>query len=265
LSTSNIHIIRSLWGFRDHTYKEIPPMPLHSNEVVYVWGKENEAMLKKRGFETRYVEEETSPFAYDVLELIYERKLIALDLALKEFGEVIMLDWDCHILKPLDNNFLHELRKKPVQVPLYAQHEDCYNALYEAMPKNHPTLNDSISDKIENHLRIITKGFLKWNWKWEEGLISPNFSFVYSNDITLGKKLIDIAIRDKMEGCVEEHAMLVYADCSLDEYIEKHHPTCLFGVSNSILDTETKVGLIQSKFNNYINNKLKMKIYYEHI
>jgi len=99
-------IIRSLWGFRDHTYNEIPPLPSHPNEIVYVWGKENEAMLKKRGFETRYVEEETSPFAYEVLELIYERKLIALDLALKEFGEVIMLDWDCYLLRPLDDNFL---------------------------------------------------------------------------------------------------------------------------------------------------------------
>ena len=84
---STIKIIRSLWGFRDHTYREIPPTPLHPNEIVYVWGRDNEKMLKKRGFETRYVEEETSPFAYEVLELIYERKLIALDLALKEFGE----------------------------------------------------------------------------------------------------------------------------------------------------------------------------------
>ena len=263
---SNIKIIRSLWGFRDHTYNEIPPMPLLQNEVVYVWGKENEAMLKERGFETRYVEEESSPFAYEILELIYERKLIALDLALKEFGEVIMLDWDCHLLKPLDDDFMESLRQKPIQVPLYAQHKDCYNALYDAMPKNHPLFKDPTEiNKVEDHLRIITKGFLKWNWEWDEGLISPNFSFVYSRDVTLGEKLIEIAVRDKMEGCVEEHAMLVYANCSMEEYIEKYHPTCLYGVSNKILESNTKIGRIQREFNYYIEKNLKMNIYYEHI
>ena len=259
-------IIRSLWGYREHTFNEIPKFPLHPNEIVYVWGKENEAMLKKRGFETRYVEEEKSPFAYEILELIYERKLIALDLALKEFGEVILLDWDCYILRPLDDNFYSELRKKPIQCPLYAQHPDCYDALYESIPKNHPSLNNSNeSNKIENHLDIISRGFLKWNWKLGESLISPNFGFFYSRDITIGKKLIDIAVKNNIEGCVEEHAMFIYADCTLDKYIEKYHPTCLLGVSDEALNTTTRIGKVQSNFNNYIKSKLKMNIYYEHI
>tara|TARA_R110002167_G_scaffold124253_1_gene303594 strand:+ start:1830 stop:2624 length:795 start_codon:yes stop_codon:yes gene_type:complete len=263
----NIKIIRFLWGHRKNTLDEIPKFPLYpKNEIVYVWGKENEILLKERGYKTRYVEEETSPYAYDLLELIYERKVIALDLALKEFGEVILLDWDCYILRPLDNNFLTELRKKPIQVPLYTQHKDCYNALYEVIPENHPWFKDPKEHAhLEKHLNIITRGFLKWNWEWEEGLISPNFGFVYSRDITLGEKLIKIGIDNNMEGCVEEHAMFVYADCSLDEYIKKFHPTCLLGVSDEVTHDDTRIGKIQNKFNTYIKNNLKMDIYFEHI
>jgi len=263
----NIKIIRFLWGYRENTLKEIPLFPLYpKNEIVYVWGKENERLLKERGYETRYVEEESSPYAYDLLELIYERKVVALDLALKEFGEVLMLDWDCYILRPLDNNFLNELRKKPIQCPLYAQHQDCYNALYEVIPPNHPWFQDPEEhDHLENHLRIITKGFLKWHWKWEEGLISPNFGFFYSNDPTIGEKLIDIGIKNNMEGCVEEHAMFVYANCSLEEYIEKYHPTSLLGVSDRVTKQNTRIGNIQRKFNNHIKDNLKMNIYFEHI
>ena len=265
IGMSTIKIIRSLWGYRDYTYNEIPPVPTHPNEVVYVWGKENEAMLKKRGFETRYVEEETSPFAYDVLELIYERKLIALDLALKEFGEVLMLDWDCYVLRPLDESFFKQLRKNPVQVPLYIQHEDCYNVLYKSIPKDHFLFNiPEEQNQLENHLRIITKGFLKWHWKWENGLVSPNFGFVYSRDITLGEKLIKIAVDNDIEGCVEEHATFLYADCSLDEYIKTYQPTVCYGVSNRAL-TGSKISKIQKKFNDYMSTKLKMDIYCEHI
>lgn len=263
---SSIKIIRSLWGFRDHTYREIPPVPLHPNEIVYVWGRENENMLKERGFETRYVTEETSPFAHEVLELIYERKLIALDLALKEFGEVIMLDWDCYVLRPFDKEFITELRKKPIQIPLYIQHEDCYNALYESIPKDHPVFNNPDEhNQIENHLRIITKGFLKWHWKWENGLVSPNFGFVYSSDVTLGEKLTKIAVDNNIEGCVEEHATFLYADCTLEEYIKQYQPTCTYGVSNRALQNNSKVSKIQKKFNDYMDKQLNMDIYCEHI
>ena len=83
-------------------------------------GKDNETELKSRGYETRFVEEETSPFAYDLLELIYGSIDSSFALALKEYGEVILLDWDCYILRPLDDDFYKELRKKPIQCPLYA-------------------------------------------------------------------------------------------------------------------------------------------------
>ena len=40
-------IIRVLWG--DKINDEIPPFPLLENEVVYVWGEENNQMLLDRG------------------------------------------------------------------------------------------------------------------------------------------------------------------------------------------------------------------------
>jgi hypothetical protein len=107
--------------------------------------------------------------------------------------------------------------------------------------------------------------FLKWNWKWENGLVSPNFGFVYSRDITLGEKLIKIAVDNDIEGCVEEHATFLYADCTLDEYIKNYQPLVTYGVSNKALTNGSKVSKLQKRFNDYMDTQLKMNIYCEHI
>ena len=96
-------------------------------------------------------------------------------------------------------------------------------------------------------------------------LVSPNFGFVYSSDVTLGEKLTKIAVDNNIEGCVEEHATFLYADCTLEEYIKQYQPTCTYGVSNRALQNNSKVSKIQKKFNDYMDKQLNMDIYCEHI
>ena len=77
-------LIRALWGNREDIREEVPTTP--DDSVVYVWGKDNLNYLKSLGYETRFVE--------DTIESDYMFKLIALDLAFKEFYYCMFLDWD---------------------------------------------------------------------------------------------------------------------------------------------------------------------------
>ena len=85
-------IIRVLWGNKINN--EIPKIPLLKNEVVYVWGKENNKMLLERGYETRLLDVSIFEDEYNH----FGKKLYALNEALKVFNEVLLLDWDCYLL-----------------------------------------------------------------------------------------------------------------------------------------------------------------------
>jgi hypothetical protein len=183
--------------------------------------------------------------------------LIALKLALEEFKEVMMLDWDCYILRPLDAQFYEYLKNKPVQCPLYSQHTRVVPALLEAFPDP--------SDKLNQFFLKMEEGFNKYSWELENGLVSPNFSMVYTRDIALGQVLLDIAIENKLEGCIEEHAFYIYSNCTLEEYLEKYQPYFVQGVSQDRTNHDLMISKVQSHLNNYIDSKLSMDIYLKHI
>ena len=134
---SKLKFIRTWWGDQQDKWLEVPKIPLISseNEIVYVWGKENLNKFKERGYNCVLMEEDEFNG-----KSIYGKKLTVLNKALKEWGEVLMLDWDCYLSSPLDDNFYTMLSKKPIQVPLYAHHKEPDIALLEAIPDNHPIL-----------------------------------------------------------------------------------------------------------------------------
>ena len=163
-------IIRVLWG--NDINHEIPPCPLMDNEVVYVWGDENNQMMIDRGWETRPYH---TSFLFEGKYNAFGKKLLALKEAMDEFGEVLLLDWDCHLIKPLDKKFYNTLKTKPVQIPLYIQHKDTKDAILEILPPNQ-------SIELQKELDILGKGFKKYGWEWEDGYVAPNFGFVYCRD-----------------------------------------------------------------------------------
>lgn len=245
-----IKIIRCLWG--DKVLREIPPIPTIDNQIVYVWGRENEKFLRQRGYEVRFMEEDGYSDTYDSQ---FHKKLIALDLSLQEFGEVLLLDWDCHILRPLDETFFRYIKENPIQVPLYSQCIETKKGWNEICEGGE---NESFYD-------ISEVNFNKHSWKHDNMLVTPNFCYVYSRDKEFGKKLIDITLNNNILGCIEEHAMFIYSNCDLNTYINRYQPKVVRGVSNDNMDTDFEITKTQKRLNDYLDTKIEMDIYLKHI
>lgn len=255
---TKVKIVRALWlnNKSNDVFREIPTIPTIENQVVYVWGMDTQLHLKKLGYETRLV---TDTRFDEQTSTEYGRKLVAMDMALKEFGEVLLMDWDCHILRPLDDNFYGMLSEKETQCPLYCQHKRTVYSLMEALPKykDDPSFNSFASDMQVN--------FGKYSWTFGDGLATPNFGCVYSRDVNFAKDLIDISISNNITGCVEEHAMWIYAGCSMEEYIERYHPRFVQGVSDDRTDHEFIISKVQRALNKHISETINMDLYIKHI
>lgn len=260
---STIKIIRTFFGDNHDSKKEISPFPtLPLDEIVYVWGEENQKYIIDKGFEIRPVSDDLYPY-FNSYHTRYGRKLVALKLALEEFDEVIMLDWDCYLLRPLDNNFYKYLEDKPIQCPLYSHHINTAKS-FIARKELQP-----VSDKQQEWWEVIEKELVKYNWKYKKDtLITPNFGFVYSRDKEFGNDLLDIALEYKLKGCIEEHAMFIYADCSFEEYLLLYQPLVVQGVTqdNDLSSFPINfAGRVQQRFNKHMDTLLNMDLYLKHI
>jgi|TARA_B110000908_G_C10217821_1_gene433687 hypothetical protein len=249
-----IKIVRVLWG--DQVNFEVPRIPLYpEQEVVYCFDYKSYWFVSDLGYDARLVKEDI--FAGSKLNN-FGRKLQALDIALQEFDEVLLLDWDCYILRPLDKNFYDSLKEKPIQIPLYIQHKDTKAAILEVIPKEQP-------QALKDELTLLEEGFHKYGWEWEEGIVAPNFGFVYCRDKSFGKKLLDITIKNDLTSVVDEFATLIYADCTLEEYIEKYAPRVLKGRADQMLIYDYRLHVISRKFNKWLDTKINIKSYFEHV
>jgi len=262
LNTSKIKIIRTWWGSHEDKWVDVPKIPLYDNEVVYVWGEKNKEKLEERGYACIAMGDNN--FSGNN---VYGKKLQALDIALKHWGEVLMLDWDCFISKPLDLVFRQLLNSKPIQVPLYAHYKEPMFALLSAIPDNHPILQtDETYSRIINELSTLENQIPHYHWKWGEGLIIPNFGCVYSRDENFGADLIKIVEENNIKGLVEEFAMWKYANCSMEEYIEQFQPNYVLGVADSkLIQQEFNIQIIQKQFNDYLKSQINFKPYLEHV
>ncbi len=250
-----IKIIRVLWG--GNVNHEIPRIPLYpEQEVVYCFDYESFWFIQELGYEAKLVKD--TKFDGKKGYNKFGRKLQALDLALQEFGEVLLLDWDCFILKPFDKNFYDSLKEKPIQIPLYIQHKDTKNAVLEMLVKDQ-------SPSLLRELEDLEVGMNKYGWEWEEGVIAPNFGFVYCRDKSFGKKLVDIALEHNLNSVVDEFATLIYVDCTLEEYIEKYVPRVVKGRSDQMIIYDTRIHKLSRKFSKWLDTKVNITNYFEHV
>jgi hypothetical protein len=250
-----IKIIRVLWG--GNVNHEIPRIPLYpEQEVVYCFDYESFWFIQELGYEAKLVKD--TKFDGKKGYNKFGRKLQALDLVLQEFGEVLLLDWDCFILKPFDKNFYDSLKEKPIQIPLYIQHKDTKNAVLEMLVKDQ-------SPSLLRELEDLEVGMNKYGWEWEEGVIAPNFGFVYCRDKSFGKKLVDIALEHNLNSVVDEFATLIYVDCTLEEYIEKYVPRVVKGRSDQMIIYDTRIHKLSRKFSKWLDTKVDITNYFEHV
>jgi hypothetical protein len=267
---NEIIIIRALWGNNPRTLKEIFPFPIFKKEIVYVWGRENHDFLKERGFTTVLMGDDFSSPKYSTIHTQYYHKLEAIQKANNDYTEFIFLDWDCYLLRPLDNFFYQTLKEgNDTQVAIYAYNDAKYLGIPKLIMAQHKHLpKPTISEDLRIYMLEQEKQLRKYNWKQDNLLISPNFGFFYTRRPNIGNELMQIAQDNQIENCIEEHAMYLWANCSLDEFIKKYEPKILQGTSDEArtslyaYDYENDPVI---KINKYISSMVNKVIYLKHI
>jgi hypothetical protein len=229
-------IVRALWG--EFIFAE---EPLH-DELVFVWGSHNEKKLQSRGFKTFLMPDEefteTSKFY---------KKLLCWKEASLLFDEFLFLDWDVKSLKNLDENFWKNLRKREISMPTYSY------------PKEYMDLTDGLEDPGARRWTNVQIEEMKKHEGWVLGdaKIFPNAGFLYCRNKQFPEELIQIAKKYEMQTLIEEFAMWRWANCSLEEYIERHEPSSIFGRP---IDTLFNLGPISRRVERPLHELIKCKI-----
>jgi hypothetical protein len=204
-----------------------------------VYGTENQNFLNSLGYKTILVSEKSSVYDKNLLE----HKLDVLSLGYQNFGEVLFLDWDIKLLKPLDHNFISNL--KSPSMPIYSY------------PKEY---HEYMKEDIE-----FIKQMKKYSWEWGDALVLPNASFMYVNDFDLGKELKEIHRRNNFHTLVDEFSFFVYCNCTMEEYIKKFNSVSLFGRSDTQMFRLNDDWVnTSSLLNSHISSTVDMDVYFEH-
>ena len=269
---NKIPIIRALWGSVPRSKSEVFRKPIFANEIVVVWGQDNYEYLTKLGYQTVVADYGITDARYSTIHSHFMHKLLAIQHASKIYDEFIFLDWDCYLLKPMDDNFYQELRDgNEVQVPLYAYHNRPGIGIIDVMthPANERYDNKPSEDLIE-YIKSHEEQLRKYCWEYEDTLVTPNFSFFYTRLPKVCDELIEITLENNILNCIEEHAFFKWTNCTLDEYIERFEPTITYGTH-----PDTRTHMLRGgydvendpviKINKYIETKVNKNIYFKHI
>lgn len=241
-----MEIVRIFWGDDARILKEIPNRPIFNKEVVLTNSLEKIPLFEKRGYRTVYFDFNQS---WSTPTLQYNYKLEGIAIADELFNEYLFLDWDVEVLKELDSSFFDRIRVKPFSVPLYS------------FPYNYFESLESTNDLNRlKWIKLQEKFLHKYSWNLSNNWILPNFGFYYSNNIKIGKKLLDISKKLNLQTCVEEFALFYYLNCSLQTYIQNYEPFCIWGRAEDTLIHPSQKQLHKSILS--LENK---DIYFKHI
>jgi hypothetical protein len=269
---NKIPIVRALWGDVERTRNEVFQNPIFTDEIVITWGVENETFLKSLGYKVVCLSEFSSDASYSTIHSHFMHKLLAVQHAGKIFNEFIFLDWDCYLAKPLDDHFYQQLQKgNDIQVPLYAYHDSEGIGIVDIMTHSaQERYNNEAPPELLAYIASHEAQLRKYSWKFENMLVTPNFSFFYTRNPNVGEELIKIATENNILNCIEEHAFYLFANCTVDEYIVKFEPSVTYGTHNDTRMHMERKGYDLSndpviKINKYINTKVNKNIYFKHI
>jgi len=170
----------------------------------------------------------------------------------------------------LDDYFYNSLKNgNDIQVSIYAYPNEKNLGITNLIThKSTQRYETEISPDLLRFIKGMESQLRLHHWNYKGLLVSPNFCFFYTRRPGIGKELIDIANLYKIENCVEEHSMFRWANCELDEFIDKYEPIVLQGSSDESrtliheYDWENDAII---KINNYISSKKEKNIYFKHI
>lgn len=262
--------IRIFWGdlevFDSKFKTQIAESSKHiqDNEIVMVWGKDNEEYLKSLGYETFLID--TNPWRkeYGVGHHMFNHtsllhKLYAFNLAVETYKEVLFLDWDCYKTKEYDDNFYNYLKQGgSLQVPLYIYP---FEGIEDLQSKNNqPEFVVNFIAKLETFLK-------KYSYDSELGYIIPNTGFMYCRNSDISRLLVEKALEYKLEAVPDEFAVMVYAldkNYDLYDYIEKIEPNVTFG-KHQTGEGEDYWEHAQVFINSLTSSIIKKDIYFHHV
>lgn len=125
--------------------------------VTYVFGKENYEGLIRKGVQSVLIHD--SPYKYSPVKGLYQHKLDAYQYIMKDYDEIVFLDWDTDLIKELPSDFWDVLGKKEI---------------FQASLTNYRT------PRLKH--RIILK----------DNKATPTGAFVYMRDKSIPKRLIEL-------------------------------------------------------------------------
>jgi len=125
--------------------------------VTYVFGKKNHQRLIEMGLKSVLIYDE--PYKYNPIRGLYQHKLDAHQYMMEDFDEIVFLDWDTYLTKPLPDNFWDVLNKKEV---------------FQA------SLNSYRTPRINHRKNVISNKAI------------PTGAFVYMRDKSIPKRLIEL-------------------------------------------------------------------------
>lgn len=233
-NTRDIQIIRIVFGNFD--ISNIPTTPQY-NEVVYVWGKENRDSLKALGYNTILMKRDNFDYTFSNPKYQFIHKLIGIEESMKTYSKVLFLDWDCKLIKNLDDEFFNGFTEKTLLAPIYSYNKSDYEVVYET-PKEWYELQSNLLNTF--------------SWNTDDKLVIPNAGFIYISDSNIAIELLNLAKQKNLTTLIEEFALYCFSNTTLDLYIENHHPKCVYGNSTN------------TSLNEYVESKLDMNIYFEH-
>lgn len=247
-----VKIIRTVWGPLDYIKMETKNKSFLPNEIIYVWGGDNEKYLKNLGYNTILVSKNNINPLYKDMKTKYYHKLEAIILADETFKEYILVDWDTYLDKKLDNIFFKILRSKSnIQCPLYSLPNNFFNIIS----------NSPLTPEFTDFFTYQNKLIPNFSWNLKDSRVIPNFCFFYSRGAKIGKKLMDIAKNENLYSNVEEFALYKWANCTLEEYIKKHEPLVAQGqLKDNLIEVQESLDLL----NSFIDNRLDKNIYIQH-
>lgn len=254
-----IQIIRMFWGdvyaMDNHYAKQIQRAKQDNlNEIVYVLGKENYKFIKNLGYnavlvsEDNYNKDLSSNHTFIDFKNL-NHKLWLFEKALQEYNEIIFLDWDCRLIKPLDENFYNLVKNGgELQVPLYIYPENSLDWMCE-------------TSSSEDFFPALKKNVIKYSYNWKNHYIIPNTGFMYCRNKNIN--LLAKSLNLKLETVPDEFSVFVYAqekNYSLLKYIQNIEPQVILGKEHG----EDWWIKIQSEFDKFVNQFKNKDIYFEH-
>lgn len=253
--------IRALWGdISHHNYRhkfEIERASRHPlNEIVFVWGEDNEIFLNKLGYETIKISNEQFEYGekyFEQSDTFFVHKLMAIKYGLEDYGEIIFLDWDTIQQKDIDDNFFDLLKCKNVefQIPLYTFPQNYIKKVLDEWK--------DIDDIDKKYLFKHDKVLDLYNYKWNEERCVVNTSFVYCNSVSWINKIISINNSECKEIISDETPVMKYVLDNienLENYIKLYEPL--------VCDAKFDNHFNQKQFKDYMKTYINKDLYFIH-